>query len=102
MLIFIQFPSRRSFEGGSCFFSAKGTVSYESIRHWCIKIGARFARRLKRLHQGHADTFFIYEVLVKINRKQPYLWRAVGQDGEVIDVYLQASVMALRQGASPC
>jgi len=66
------------------------TVSYESIRLWCIKFGARYARRLKRKHQGYGDTFYIDEVFVKINGKQHYLWRAVDQDGEVVDVFLQA------------
>jgi putative transposase len=42
------------------------------------------------------DTFFIDEVFVKINGKQHYLWRAVDQDGEVVDVYLQAK----RDGAA--
>jgi putative transposase len=72
------------------------TVSRESIRLWCIKFGAKFARRLKRKHQGYGDTFFIDEVFVKINGKQHYLWRAVDQDGEVVDVYLQAK----RDGAA--
>jgi len=45
---------------------------------------------LKRKHQGYGDTFFIDEVFVKNNGKQRYLWRAVDQDGEVVDVYLQA------------
>jgi putative transposase len=49
-------------------------VSYETIRLWCIKF----------------DTLYIDEVFVKINGKQQYLWRAVDQDGEVVDVYLQA------------
>ncbi len=65
-------------------------VSHESIRLWCNKFGARYARRLKRKHRGYGDTFFIDEVFVKINGKQHYLWRAVDQDGEVIDVYLQS------------
>ena len=66
------------------------TVSYETIRLWCIKFGARYARRLKRRHRGYGDTFYIDEVFVKINGKQQYLWRAVDQDGEVVYVYLQA------------
>ena len=65
------------------------TVSYESIRLWCIKFGHRYARRLKRRHQVYGDTFYIDEVFVKINGKQHYLWRAVDQDGEVVDVLLQ-------------
>jgi len=65
-------------------------VTRESIRLWCIKFGAIYTRRLKRNHHGYGDTFYIDEVFVKINGKQHYLWRAVDQDGEVVDVYLQA------------
>ena len=66
------------------------TVSYETIRLWCIKFGPKYSRRLKRKHQGFGDTFYIDEVFVKLNGKQHYLWRAVDQDGEVVDVFLQA------------
>ena len=66
------------------------TVSYESIRLWCIKFGSKYAKRLRRRHQGYGDTFFIDEVFVKIQGKQHYLWRAVDQDGEVVDVFLKA------------
>ena len=72
------------------------TVSREAIRLWCIKFGALYARRLKRKHRGYGDTFYIDEVFIKINGKQHYLWRAVDQDGEVVDVYLQAK----RDGAA--
>ena len=72
------------------------TVSREAIRLWCIKFGALYARRLKRKHQGFGDTFYIDEVFVKINGKQHCLGRAVDQDGEVVDVYLQAK----RNGAA--
>jgi len=64
-------------------------VSYESIRLWCIKFGSKYAKRLRRRHQGYGDTFFIDEVFVKIQGKQHYLWRAIDQDGEVVDVFLQ-------------
>ena len=46
------------------------TVSRESIRLWCIKFGAIYTRRLKRMHRGYGDTFYIDEVFVKINGKQ--------------------------------
>jgi len=72
------------------------TVTRESIRLWCIKFGAIYTRRLKRNHRGFGDTFYIDEVFVRINGKQHYLWRAVDQDGEVVDVYLQAK----RDGAA--
>jgi putative transposase len=66
------------------------TVYRAAIRLWCIKFGAIYARRLKRKHRGYGDTFYTEEVFVKINGKQHYLWRAVDQGGEVVDVYLQA------------
>ena len=64
-------------------------VTRESIRLWCNKFGPQYARRLRRRHRGYGDTFFIDEVFVKIQGKQRYLWRAVDQDGEVVDVFLQ-------------
>jgi putative transposase len=71
-------------------------VSRESIRRWCIKFGALYARKLKRKHRGYGDTFFIDEVFVKINGKRHYLWRAVDQDGDVVNVFLQSK----RDGAA--
>ena len=65
------------------------TVSYEAIRLWCNKFGLKYVRRLKKKHQGYGDTFFIDEVFVKIDGKQHYLWRAVDQDGDIVDVFLQ-------------
>lgn len=64
-------------------------VSREAIRLWCIKSEATYSRRLKRKHRGYGDTLFIDEVFVNIRGKQHYLWRAVDQDGEIVDVYLQ-------------
>jgi putative transposase len=82
------------------------TVTRKSIRLWCIKFGAIYSRRLKRRHGGYGDIFFIDEVFavttrpacrtIQINGKQHYLWRAVDQDGEVVDVYLQSK----RDGAA--
>ena len=51
---------------------------------------------MKRRHRGYGDTFYIDEIFAKISGKQHYLWRAVDQDGEVVDVFLQAK----RDGAA--
>ena len=64
-------------------------VSYEAIRLWCNKFGPKYAAKLRRKHQGFGDTFFLDEVFIKINGVQYYLWRAVNQDGGVVDIYLQ-------------
>jgi putative transposase len=72
------------------FISDRGIeVSYEAIRLWCNKFGPKYAQRLRRKNQGYGDTFFIDEVFVKIQRQRHYLWRAIDQDGEVVDVFLQ-------------
>ena len=64
-------------------------VTHESIRLWCNKFGPHYAHRLRRRHRGYGDTLFIDEVFVRIRGQQRYLWRAVDQDGEVVDVLLQ-------------
>ena len=65
------------------------SLSHQSMRLWCIKFGPVFARRLRRKHRGFGDTFYVDEGLVKIRGKQHYLWRAVDQDGDGVDVFLQ-------------
>lgn len=63
-------------------------VSYEAIR-LCNKFGPKYAAKLRRKHQGFGNTFFLDEVFIKMNGVQHYLWRAVDQGGEVVDIYLQ-------------
>jgi putative transposase len=65
------------------------SVSYEAIQLWINKFGPEFTQRLRRRHSGFGDTYFLDEVFVKIGGKQHYLWCAVDQEGEVVDVYLQ-------------
>ena len=59
------------------------------IRQWCAKFGPDYARRLKRRHGRLGDTWFLDEVLVTINGQRQYLWRAVDQDGDLIDLLVQ-------------
>jgi putative transposase len=65
------------------------TVSYESIRHWCETFGVAYARRLRRRPGPVGDTWHLDELFVTIRGRCQYLWRAVDQDGEVIDILLQ-------------
>jgi putative transposase len=70
-------------------------VSYEAIRQRCWKFGPDYARRLKK-KQGRlgdrrlGDTWHLDELFVRINGQQQYLWCAVDQDGDVIDILLQS------------
>ena len=64
-------------------------VSYEAIRYWCLKFGPGYAKKLRRKHPGFGNSIFVDEMFVKIGGVQHYLWRAIDQDGEVVDVFLQ-------------
>ena len=64
-------------------------VSYETIRQWCKKFGADYARKLKRREGRLGDHWHLDEVFIRINGQQQYLWRAVDQDGAVIDILVQ-------------
>ena len=64
-------------------------VSYESIRRWCLKFGSRYQRSLKRREGRLGDDWFVDEVFVSIAGRRHYLWRAVDQDGDVLDILLQ-------------
>ena len=64
-------------------------VSYETVRQWCGKFGPDYARQLKRRQGRLGDTWFLDEVFVTINGQRQYLWRAVDQDGDLIDILVQ-------------
>ena len=65
------------------------TVSYETIRQWCRKFGPEYARKLKRRQGRLGDVWHLDEVFVKIRGERHYLWRAVDQDGDLIDILVQ-------------
>jgi len=64
-------------------------VSYETIRQWCERFGPRYAAMARRRQGRLGDTWYIDEVFVKIRGRRYYLWRAVDQDGDVIDILVQ-------------
>ena len=64
-------------------------VSYETIRQWSRKFGAEYARKLKRREGRLGDTWHLDELFVTIRGERQYLWRAVDQDGDVIDILVQ-------------
>ena len=63
-------------------------TSYETIRRWCLKFGPRYRRALKRRKGRLGDDWHVDELFVSINGERFYLWRAVDQDGDVIDILL--------------
>ena len=65
-------------------------VSYETIRQWCAKFGPIFYAAGLRRHQPRpGDKWHLDEVFLTINGRRHYLWRAVDQDGNVLDILVQ-------------
>jgi len=64
-------------------------VSYETIRCWTIKFGPQIARNLKRRRHAPSPRWHLDEVVCTIGGKRMYLWRAVDDEGEVLDLVVQ-------------
>ena len=72
------------------FLAERGiAVSHESIRHWCNRFGPEYARKLKKRQGRLGDTWYLDEVFMKVRGELHYLWRAVDQDGDTIDILVQ-------------
>ena len=80
-----------SFRDAEDLLAERGiTVSYETIRQWCQTFGLDYARRLRQRRGRLGDTSYLDEVFVNIQGRRQYLWRAVDQDGDVIDILVQS------------
>src|SRR6266478_4845075 len=79
-------------------------VTYETIRDWSQNFGGTYAKRLRSRAPRPGDRWHLDEVYLSINGKLQYLWRAVDQDGEVLDILVQprrdrqAGQLCRRQG----
>jgi putative transposase len=70
--------------------SARGViVTYEAIRKWCRKFGQQYANQLRRRCPRPGDKWHLDEVFLTIHGERHYLWRAVDQDGNVLDIFVQ-------------
>jgi putative transposase len=65
-------------------------VSYETVRRWAKKFGQQYAKQLRLRRPKPSSKWHIDEVFLKIGGKQFYLWRAVDDEGEVLDILLQS------------
>jgi putative transposase len=71
--------------------AARGvSVTYETIRQWGLKFGREFANRIRRRAPRRGDKWHLDEVVITIAGKKHWLWRAVDQDGFVLDVLVQS------------
>ena len=66
-------------------------VTYETIRTWCARFGPEYARRLRRRAPRAGDRWHLDEVFVTIGGARKYLWRAVDQHGNVLDILIEST-----------
>src|ERR671924_2191821 len=66
------------------------TMSHEAVRYWCRKFGQTYANRLRRRCPRPGDTWHMDEVFLTIHGERQCLWRAVDQDGHVLDILVQS------------
>jgi putative transposase len=64
-------------------------ISYETVRRWVLKFGPAIARRLRQRRPRPSDRWHLDELVVRIAGKRTYLWRAVDDEGEVLDMLVQ-------------
>lgn len=61
-------------------------VSYETVRQWTLKFGRVYAQRLRQRRPRPSGRWHLDEVFVRIGGRIHYLWRAVDDEGEVLDI----------------
>src|SRR4051812_21241461 len=65
-------------------------VSHETVRQWARKFGQAFANQIRRRLPCAGDKWHLDEVQITIAGTKHWLWRAVDQDGHVLDVLVQS------------
>ena len=79
-----------SFRDAEDLLAQRGiTVTYETIRQWCRTFSPAYVRRLRRRRGRMGDTWYLDELFVTIQRPPQYLWRAVDEDGDELDILVQ-------------
>ncbi|MDR3472274.1 MAG: IS6 family transposase [Devosia sp.] len=88
--VWLYFRFTLSFRDVEDLLAERGVdVSYETIRCWTIKFGPQIARRLKRRRPAPSPRWHLDEMVCKVRGKRMYLWRAVDDEGEVLDLVMQ-------------
>jgi putative transposase len=88
--VWLYFRFHLSFRDVQDLLAERGiVVSHEAIRQWCAKFGPTYAVGLRQRRARPGDKWHLDEVLLKIGGKRHWLWRAVDQDGIVLDILVQ-------------
>ena len=88
--VWLYFCFALSFRDIEEILAARGIlVSYEAVRQWCLKFGQGYANKIRHRQGKLGDTWFLDEVFIKIHGELHYLWCAVDQNGDVLDILVQ-------------
>jgi putative transposase len=89
--VWLYFRFALSFRDVEEMLAKRGvSLSYETVRAWCLKFGQTYANGLGHKSPRPGDRWHLDEVFLKINGRIHYLWRAVDQDGDVLDLLVQS------------
>jgi len=89
--VWLYFRFSLSFRDVEELLAQRGiVVTYETVRQWCFTFGQTYANELRQRRPHCGDKWHLDEMYLKINRKTHYLWRAVDQDGNVLDILVQS------------
>ena len=89
--VWLYFRFALSFRDVEEMLAMRGVaLSYETVREWCLKFGQTYANDLRCRSPRTGDRWHLDEVFLKINGRVHYLWRAVDQDGDVLDILVQS------------
>ena len=65
-------------------------ISYESVRRWFLKFGGPIAKNLRSMRPTPSDCWHLDEMVLVIRGRRYWLWRAVDNEGEVLDFLVQS------------
>lgn len=89
--VWLYFRFSLSFRDVEELLAQRGiVVTYESVRQWCLKFGQTYANELRRRRPRCGDKWHLDEVVLSIRGKKHFLWRAVDQQGNVLDILVQS------------
>ena len=89
--VWLYFRFALSFRDVEEMLAMRGvSLSYETVREWCLKFGQPYANGLRHKSPRPGDRWHLDEMFLKINCRLHYLWRAVDQDGDVLDILVQS------------
>ncbi|HEY5401287.1 MAG TPA: IS6 family transposase [Pyrinomonadaceae bacterium] len=90
--VWLYFRFTLSFRDVEEMLAMRGVVlTLETVREWCLKFGQTYANNLRRRTPRPGERWHLDEVFLKINGRIHYLWRAVDQDGDVLDILVQSN-----------